>query len=327
MCFHEKNIRLLLVVAAIVILEQLRPGSGTKIRHSRHTKGNNGKGATQIARWNEKCGPHQICNGNHGLICADPGYCRCPVSHTYSPDRHKCLPVTSNDDESCHHRDQCVSGIYGEYSFCNETTNVCQCTELHYGVKVIRFDNNSPRCVLDKTFNSTCSVHEECKLTMSQNGRCHDGKCACDSHYVWDPESKDCLPIAKYDIHSGCVSDIQCTKSSLGDWAECNLVSGKCSCKYNREGLIFYYEPTRACYQKKAVGDWCQSHAECVASIGNNSLCTGEQNHFKEEMQTCQCIPGVDCEFKESGGSRMSNGWIPISLSFVIVISLKTTIR
>jgi hypothetical protein len=135
-----------------------------------------------------------------------------------------------------------------------------------------------------------CSKNEDCS-TKFEDSECLINKgnfCQCKKGFMVDFDK--CRPVI-LDLTSECAINAQCA-TGLGNLSRCNEEKHKCECydtKGNGKNSTAYIAHT--CYIRKALGDPCDLHEECKASIQ-----PAEAVKCDVQKRVCVCGAGSTCE-------------------------------
>jgi len=154
-------------------------------------------------------------------------------------------------------------------SFCNQTTNQCEC-KAEYTVDVL----NGRFCLKSRNLSESCIISDQCV----NNSRCFsnntellsskvqywirpevplfpEGKCVCPNNYFLNTFNV-CQP--KKSIEETCSQDNQCRQP----YSVCNSTTNKCSCDHS----YVYSTIIGHCVKGKYLGQGCTGREECQYS-------------------------------------------------------------
>ncbi|CAG0890112.1 unnamed protein product, partial [Cyprideis torosa] len=177
----------------------------------------------------------------------------------------------------CALNDECDLTII--QSFCNSTTSTCECnagyveyTPTECIIPLNYLETCTDNQMSEKIIGDTCSVNEECTLTIAL-GICNGTlQCGCASgHFAYS--DTECIAIIPY--QGACTDSTMCAVSILN--SDCIGSICECPSGYN------YLDITVSCVPEMVLGSTCALTDECALTI-TGSFCNGN---------VCQCNAGL----------------------------------
>ena len=219
--------------------------------------------------YSEACsalGPY--CDDGRLLECAAYGNCTCPSTHYYSTTSARCkerlFPGSTCvvAESSCILNAECVR-ISG--------SDICRCINGSY-----YYDTIAGRCVILKSFGTTCTAHEQCGTRLY----CISNICQClvTEYYT----GSTCTARATYNAACNTVAGPYCD-TTVG--LSCNTTSSVCVCSSNS-----FWNGTQCAEIKRlydsctSPSDQCPTNGQCGAS--NTCECTNT-TYYKSTLNSC----------------------------------------
>jgi len=139
-----------------------------------------------------------------------------------------------------------------------------------------------------KIMSMPCSRNQQCTEKFPDSD-CRNGVfCQCQKGFLEDFDK--CLPVI-LDLVTNCSLTAQCAQG-LGNLSRCNEDTHKCECwDFPGNGKNSTAHGVHTCYYRKTLGEHCDLHEECKASIT-----PAEDVRCDVRSRTCVCADGKTCE-------------------------------
>ncbi|KAG5871218.1 hypothetical protein JTB14_001915 [Gonioctena quinquepunctata] len=294
-----------------------------------------GKCIAELGMMNPSLSTSSDCVIKPGRLVDSACYCKV---YWFNDDSNRiCMKTMLQQTYSCLTNEWCDA--LGPNSFCNTTTNECQCSNY------AKLNDNFYCEIVGEPPEGSCTRNSDCSL----NEQCWNEKCQCIEHFSKGGQNNVCSPdiSGSCDImgcshieNSGCAQGVcKCHANFIGKVNRCLKIVDNLddSCEEDEQCSILQYAVCEAniggnktcvcgdgyvdignsCMQVKGYGDPCMNTTECTLVLNNSFQC----RNSKCQCQTSYVLKDGYCVSGASTYSKATLLVIFFTMSFRVLNS------